>query len=93
VLSRVVETGVVGLAAFVLMGVCVVLCARAAIRSRHPTWAPIALAGAGAAVAFLVVATLFDVMSFPHAPYIFLCMAAMLAVILKRGHGSGADPA
>jgi hypothetical protein len=92
VLSRVVETGVVGLAAFALMGLCVVLCARAPIRSRHPTWAPVALAGAGAAVAFLVVATLFDVMAFPHAPYIFLCMAAMLAVILKRGRASGAGP-
>jgi 4-amino-4-deoxy-L-arabinose transferase-like glycosyltransferase len=92
VLSRVVETGVVGLAAFVLMGLCVVLCARAPIRSRHPTWAPIALAGAGSAVAFLVVATLFDEMAFPHAPYIFLSMAALLAVILKRGRESGAGP-
>jgi hypothetical protein len=50
------------------------------IRARGPD-APVALAVAAAAVCFLVVSTLFDVMSFPHVPYIFLFMAAMLAVI------------
>jgi hypothetical protein len=94
ILGRVVETGVVGLAAFVLMSLCVVFCARATIRGRHPTWAPIALASAGAAVGFLVVSTLFDSMAFPHAPYIFLCMGALLAAILTpRERQSDAEPA
>jgi hypothetical protein len=93
ILSRVVETGVVGLAAFAVMVLCVVACARAPIRSRHPTWAPIALASAGAAVAFLVVSTLFDAVAFPHAPYIFLCLAALLAVTLRRPARESAEPA
>ena len=38
---------------------------------------------------FLVVSTLFDVMSFPHVPYIFLWMAAMLAVMTDAGPGGG----
>jgi hypothetical protein len=94
ILARVVETGVVGLAAYALMMLCVVAAARAMIRKRHPTWAPIALAGAGAAVAFLVVSTLFDAMAFPHAPYIFLTSAAMLAAVLRPSEPEpGADPA
>jgi hypothetical protein len=62
------------------MSVTVVAVARGPIRARGPD-APVALAVAAAAVCFLVVSTLFDVMSFPHVPYIFLFMAAMLAVI------------
>ena len=36
-----------------------------------------------AAVAFLVVSTLFDVMSFPHCPYILLWLAALLTVAME----------
>ena len=50
---------------------------------REPPSAPIALVGAAAAVAFLVVSTLFDVMSFPHCPYIFLFIAGFLAAAVK----------
>ena len=39
---------------------------------------------AAAAVCFIVVSTLFDVMSFPHVPYIFLWTAALLAVIVGQ---------
>ena len=35
---------------------------------------------AAAAVSFIVVSNLFDVMSFPHVPYVFLWMAAVLTV-------------
>ena len=40
--------------------------------------------GRGGGVAFLVVATLYDVMSFPHCPYIFLWMAALLCATLTN---------
>ena len=46
------------------------------------TIAPVALVGAAAAVAFLVGSTLYDVMSFPHAAYIFLYLAALVAVVV-----------
>ena len=66
------------------MIVTIVIVARRAdpphdIRSTRPSAWP----AAAAAVAFLVVSTLFDVMSFPHCPYIVLWMAALLAVVVK----------
>ena len=66
------------------MGAAVVFVARKPIRSRDLHDAPIALAAAAAAVCFIVVSTLFDVMSFPHVPYIFLWMAGLLAVITTQ---------
>lgn len=86
-LLRLVEMGVLGLAAFLLLGASVVAAARAPIRSRHPTLAPPALAGAAAAVVFLVVATLFDSLSYPQVAYIFLYLAAFVAVIVKPPEG------
>lgn len=81
-LHRTIEMGVLGLLTFLLMGLSVVIGARATIASRDPTWAPLALAGAAAAVSFLVVSMLFDVLSFPHATYIFLYMAGLVAVVI-----------
>ena len=83
-LRQLVEVGVLGLLAYLAMGATVVAVARRPIRSRDPYDAPVALAAAAAAVCFLVVSTLFDVMSFPHVPYIFLWMAALLAVITTQ---------
>ena len=82
-LVRLVETGVLGFAAFILLGGSVVACARRTIHSRHPEWAPSALAGATVAVIFLVLALLFDTLAYPQVPYIFLCFAAFVAVIVK----------
>jgi hypothetical protein len=79
-LRQIIEVGVLGLIAYALMAIAVIAVAHRPIRARGPD-APVALAVAAAAVCFLVVSTLFDVMSFPHVPYIFLFMAAMLAVI------------
>jgi hypothetical protein len=95
VLGIIVEMGVLGLVAFLLLGVSVVATARATIQARHPPWAPSALAGAAAAVVFLVLATLFDSLAYPQLPYIFLCFAALVAVIVKSpddddGTGAGA---
>ena len=64
ILSRLVDSGVIGLLSLIFMLVCIVLAARGLIRSRHPVWAPPALSVAAAAVAFLVLAFLFDVSSF-----------------------------
>jgi hypothetical protein len=82
-LRQLIEVGVVGVLAFVMMIVAVVGVARGPIRARRPDEAPIALAVASSAVCLLVVSTLFDVMSFPHVPYVFLWMAALLAVITE----------
>ena len=78
-LRQLIEVGVVGLAAFILMVLSIVWTARAPIRARGPD-SRVALAAAATAISFLTVATLFDVMSFPHCPYILLWMAGLLAV-------------
>ena len=83
-LVRIVEVGVVGLIAFILLPLSVLATGRSTIASRDPTWAPSVLTAVAVAVVFLVCATLFDSMSYPQVPYIFLCFAAFVAVIVKR---------
>jgi hypothetical protein len=82
-LQQLIEVGVIGLAAYLFVIGAIVGVARAPIRARTPVDAPVALAAAAAAVGFFVLSTLFDVMSFPHCPYLFLWMAALLAVVVK----------
>jgi hypothetical protein len=83
-LRQLIEGGALGLLAYLSMGIAVVYVARKPIRSRDLHDAPVALAAAAAGVCFIVVSTLFDVMSFPHVPYIFLWMAGLLAVITTQ---------
>jgi hypothetical protein len=84
ILMRTVETGALGLAAFLLIGVSVVFAARRTIAARDPLTSPPALIGAAVAVCFIVVSTLYDVLSFPHATYIFLYMAGLTTVVVGR---------
>ena len=81
VLRRLVETGVVGLLAYLFMIGAVIGGARATISTRDRVWAPAALMGAAAAASFGTVSLLFDVMSFPHAAYTFMYMAGLVAAI------------
>jgi hypothetical protein len=83
ILQRIIETGVLGLLFFILMCLSVVLSARATIALRDREWAPLALIGAAAAMGFLVSATLYDLMSFPHGTYIFLYIAGLTAVVVN----------
>jgi hypothetical protein len=80
ILHRTVETGLLGLAFFLLIPVAVIASARVMVASRDPARARIALVGAAAGACFLVVSTLYDVLSFPHATYIFLYIAGLVAV-------------
>jgi O-antigen ligase len=84
ILSRAVETGVLGLVAFLLIGFSVIFAARRTIADRDPTYSRLALIGTAVAVCFMVVATLYDVLSFPHATYIFLYMAGLVTVVVGR---------
>ncbi len=68
ILSRTIETGILGLAAFLLIPISVILVARKTVSQRDPRWAPAALCGVSAAVCMLVLATLYDVMAVPHVP-------------------------
>ncbi len=82
-LMRLVETGLVGLTAFVVMLIAVVVIAAPIIRARSPEWAGPALAVAAAATAFLVLSVLFDIMSFPHTPYLLMVLLGLLAVVAR----------
>jgi hypothetical protein len=84
ILGRLIETGVVGLVLFLFIGVSVLLGTRRTIAGRDPRYAPIALIGAAAAVCFIVISTLFDVLAYPHITYIFLYIAALVVVVVHR---------
>ena len=84
ILHRTIETGVIGLIAFLLIPVAVLATVRRSIRSPDRSTAQIAVIGAAAAVGFFVLALLFDVMSFPHVPYVFLYMAGLVTVVVGR---------
>jgi O-antigen ligase/polysaccharide polymerase Wzy-like membrane protein len=84
ILHRTLEMGVLGLVAFLLMVLTVILSARSTIAERDPRWAPVALMGAAASAAFLTLSALFDVLSFPHPTYIFLYTAGLVAVVVAQ---------
>jgi O-antigen ligase len=87
ILGRIVETGVVGLVLYMLMFASIVGVARPAIRARHYKWSSVALIGAAASAGFATLSFLYDVMSFPHAPYLLICLAGMVAVVAKAPIG------
>lgn len=90
-LRTLIEVGIVGLLAYLSLGIAVIAAARGPIRARGPDASPVALATAAAAVCFLVVSLLFDVMSFPHVPYTFLWMAALLAAMMAPEPAEGPE--
>lgn len=81
ILHRLVETGVLGLVAFLLIPIAVIAGARRAIAGGDPQRVPAALVGAAAGACFLVVSFLYDVLSFPHGVYIFLYVAGLVAAV------------
>lgn len=82
-LSRVVDVGLIGTLSLVFAIGCILGTAKTLINQRHARWSPIGLTVASAAVAFFVLAFLFDVTSFPHVPYILLSLAGFLAAVLS----------
>jgi O-antigen ligase len=92
ILTRTVETGVLGLVAFLLIPLSVVLAARKTVAGRDPRWAPPALTGVAAAVCFIVVSTLFDVTSVPHGTCTFLYIAGLVAVVVGPGEALDDPP-
>jgi hypothetical protein len=83
-LMRLVESGIVGLAAWLAMLIGIIVIAAPLIRGGDRRRGPPALAIAAAAGGFLVMSVLFDMMSFPQTPYILVAMAGLLAVLVKR---------
>lgn len=86
-LLRTVETGIVGLGAFLLMIITVIAAAAGEVRTRGPRGSPVAITAAAAAAAFLSLTALFDEWSFPHAPYVFMILAGFLAASMGAPAG------
>jgi hypothetical protein len=78
---------VIGLIAYFYIPVSVIVSGRSLIRSRHPTYAPAALALAAGAAAFITSSLLSSILAFPHIPYIFLTYAAFMAVLAHQRDG------
>jgi hypothetical protein len=79
-LNRLLDTGLLGVLALFGMLVAIIVAANRLIRTGRPALSTPALVAAPAAVAYGVLAFLFDVGSFPHAPYTLMCIAGLLAV-------------
>jgi polysaccharide biosynthesis protein PslJ len=75
-----IETGVLGLIAILMIPISVILLCRR-IASRHESeWSAAAVTGVAAGVCFLSVALLYSVMSLPHAPDVFFYMVGLAVV-------------
>ena len=92
-LNRLLDTGVLGVLALFGMLLTIVLAAGRLIRTHRPELSQPALVAAPAAVAYGVLTFLFDVGSFPHAPYILMCIAGLLAVTVAGHDSERARPA
>lgn len=80
ILGKLVETGIIGLIAFLMVPVSVILVSRRTAADRGSPFATAALVGIASGVCFIVVSALYDVMSVPHAPDTFLYIAGLVAV-------------
>jgi O-antigen ligase len=83
-LGTAVMAGWVGVGVFVALIVAAFGAGHRALRTRSSLRAPPGYAAAAAAVVFGVVSTLFDSLSFPQVPYVFLTIAG-LAVVASSG--------
>jgi hypothetical protein len=92
ILNRSIETGVLGLVAFLVIPLSVILVLRRAASRRESRWAPIALCGAAAAVCLLVLSTLYDVMATPHGPCVFLYLAGLAVAVAEPGFEAETPP-
>jgi hypothetical protein len=76
-LGQAYQVGGLGLLAFLAVLLTPVVVARSPLRRDHPLRGPPAAAAAAGCIAFAVATALYDVLSFPQAPYLFLFMAAI----------------
>jgi hypothetical protein len=81
ILMTTIETGLIGLVCYLAIMVTTLATARTLFHRRFTERAWLALGLGVGAVAFLASSFLYDAMSFPHGPYIFLTFAALVAIL------------
>jgi hypothetical protein len=92
ILMTTIETGVIGLVAYLSMMLTTLFSARRLFRHPDPQWGRVALGLGVSAMVFFTSSFLFDTMAFPHGPYIFLTLAAFVAVMVRRDEDPEASP-
>ena len=90
-LGLVVGVGLVGLAAYLVLLACSLREAHALARRGPPELVPTAIAGAGTVAVVIVSTGLFDLLSFPHVPYLFLFLVGLL-VSAGSAEATGPEP-
>ncbi len=82
-LGLILGVGLLGLAAYLAVLVATGLMAHAGVRSGDPIRGPVAL-GAAAATAVMIVSTgLFDLLSYPHVPYLFFFIGGLVVACTR----------
>jgi O-antigen ligase len=76
-IGQLFQVGALGLLAFIALIVTPLFAARSMLRSDDPVRGPPALAAGAACLAFGVACSLYDILTFPQAPYLFLFCGAM----------------
>jgi hypothetical protein len=89
-LNMQIGIGYIGFAAYLALWMSIMGVADYAIRGPTRRWAGPALAASGAALVFGVVSALFDVMAFPHVPYLLLLCGGMAVVASRAEQAQGA---
>lgn len=79
-LGRIIETGVVGLVAFLLLILTVIRVAYRASRCKDPDRARMGVAVVASVSVYLVTNFVYDSMAFPEAPYLFFFLAGLAVV-------------
>jgi hypothetical protein len=92
-LQLVIGVGFLGLFSYLLIFAVTLGAAHATIRGPDPRRASLALACAGAVAVMAVVTLLYDNLSFPHVPYLFFFIAAMVVVLREPSPEVATAPA
>jgi O-antigen ligase len=80
-LGLLITVGLVGTACYAAIFLAMLLAARRTIRGPDPRRASLALAGFATVAAIGIASALFDVLSFPHVPYLLLFVGAMILAL------------
>jgi O-antigen ligase len=91
ILGPMVETGLVGLAAYLMIGVSLILFARKPAL-RDPKLSAVAICGVTAGVVLLVSSLLYDFLGFPHGATTFLYFAGLVVAAIRPGAQGPARP-
>lgn len=86
-LGRIIETGIIGAVAYLLLILAVVGVAHRASRMKDPLRRGLGVSVAASVAVYALTNGVFDALAFPQAPYMFFFVAALIAVAVRDGYG------